>query len=52
VCDACFKENAIPSQVEEVLNGIVSMLALVRTLIMDFEGKMFTESVKLFCTRI
>jgi len=30
VCDACFKEtSANPSEIEEVLNGIVSMLALV-----------------------
>jgi len=53
VCDACFKENAIPSQVEEVLNGIVSMLALVRpSIITDFEGKIVIESVKLFRTKI
>ena len=32
VCDACFKDqpNANPSEIEEVFNGIVSMLALVR----------------------
>ena len=30
VCDACFKETN-PSEIEEVLNGIVSMLALVST---------------------
>jgi len=31
VCDACFKDqpNANPSEIEEVFNGIVSMLALV-----------------------
>jgi len=30
VCDACFKDtSANPSEIEEVLNGIVSMLALV-----------------------
>ena len=29
VCDVCFKETANTSQVEEVLNGIVSMLSLV-----------------------
>ena len=29
VCDACFKDTANASQIEEVLNGIVSMLALV-----------------------
>jgi translation initiation factor 3 subunit M len=31
VCDAAFKDNANVTQIEEVLNGIVSMLALVRT---------------------
>lgn len=30
VCDACFKETVTVNQIEEVLNGIVSMLALVR----------------------
>ena len=29
VCDACFKDTANAGQIEEVLNGIVSMLALV-----------------------
>jgi len=29
VCDACFKDTANANQIEEVLNGIVSMLALV-----------------------
>ena len=30
MCDACFKDtSANPSEIEEVLNGIVSMLALV-----------------------
>lgn len=29
VCDAAFKDNANVTQIEEVLNGIVSMLALV-----------------------
>jgi translation initiation factor 3 subunit M len=29
VCDACFKENADTTRIDEVLNGIVSMLALV-----------------------
>ncbi len=30
VCEACFKDNVNVNQIEEVLNGIVSMLALVR----------------------
>merc|ERR1711981_321436 len=29
VCDACFKDASNPNQIEEVLNGIVSMFALV-----------------------
>ena len=29
VCEACFKDSANAGQIEEVLNGIVSMLALV-----------------------
>jgi len=29
VCDACFKESAGSARIDEVLNGIVSMLALV-----------------------
>ena len=29
VSDSCFKDNANVTQIEEVLNGIVSMLALV-----------------------
>ena len=29
VCDSCFKDTANVNQIEEVLNGIVSMLALV-----------------------
>lgn len=29
VCDACFKDTANAGKIEEVLNGIVSMLALV-----------------------
>ena len=30
VCDACFTDVNNPNQIEEVLNGIVSMFALVR----------------------
>ena len=38
VCDACFKDASNPNQIEEVLNGIVSMFALVSCLELFFTG--------------
>ena len=36
VCDACFKDSVNVNQIEEVLNGIVSMLALVNSVKSSF----------------
>ena len=60
VCDSCFKENANVSQIEEVLNGIVSMLALVpgeksENLILAFCEKLTkapTQPIGLTCLKV
>lgn len=57
VCDACFKETN-PSEIEEVLNGIVSMLALVEkseNLIVAFCEKLSkapTNSIGATCLKV